>query len=380
MASPRQAQKDLVTQQAAFLCGVHEMTQKDIGQLLGRSQPRVSRLLMRAEERGWLRRSYQFIPNGISQERLEELKRVVKPNSLEKRLAEIDSATGVRVRDVHVVDSGSGEMSERRFKRFGRAAAEPLVDLIARSDVCAVTWGKTVSRVVDNCNPELWRRIARSIRFVPVCGEPLDQASDRDTSTHLAERLHKLVQSTGPVPLSLTGVPALIARRYSKPARAGIRRLVNESGSYQEVFGTKSPLIAKVDALLTSVGPADKPMGFIHEELLKAGSTKTRRLTKAILERLVVGDIGGVLIPRPGIDGRSRREVDALNAMWTGAKREHMERIALDAARGTRPGVIVVSMGDDGRSEMIAELVRQGLVNELIIDRELSEALVKALR
>jgi len=42
-------------------------------------------------------------------------------------------------------------------------------------------------------------------------------------------------------------------------------------------------------------------------------------------------------------------------------------------------GVVVVSIGGEDRAEIIAEVVRQGLVNELIIDRTLSEALVKAL-
>jgi hypothetical protein len=66
--------------------------------------------------------------------------------------------------------------------------------------------------------------------------------------------------------------------------------------------------------------------------------------------------------------------------MWTGVKRDHLKRIARDAARGTRPGVIVVSMGGDDRAAIIAEVVRQGLVNELIIDRALSQALFKALK
>lgn len=385
MAASQQQRKDLEAQQAAYLCAEHEMTQAEIGRLLGGlSQSRVSRLLRRAEERGWIRRSYQFIPDRLSSERLAQLRRFVEPTSLVERLARIESRTGVCVRGVHVVDSGSGGTTRRslatRLARFGRAAAVPLAELISRSAVFAVTWGRTVSHVVDNLCPDLWRQTGpRPIRFVPVCGEPHERASDRDTSSHLAQRLHAVVRSTAPMPPSLTGVPALIPRRYRGSDLRGIRRFVEDAASYREVFGETSPMIGQVDSLLTAAGPSNHPMGFIYDELLKAGSTPKRKLTGSSLQKLVAGDMGGVLFPRPGLDARGRNEVDELNAMWTGAKREHLERIARDASRSTRPGVIIVAMGGDDRAEIIAEVVRHGLVNELIIDRSLSEALVKAL-
>jgi hypothetical protein len=213
-----------------------------------------------------------------------------------------------------------------------------------------------------------------------VCGEPLERASERDTSSHLAERLHETVKSAAPLPPSLTGVPALISRRFRGRELHAIQRFVEQAGSYREVFGTASPLIDRVDSLLTAVGPSDHPMGFIHDELLRAGSTPSKKLTSAALQRLVVGDVGGILIPRPDLDAAGQREVKALNAMWTGEKLHHLERIALAAARSTRPGVIVASVGESDRAAIIAEIVRYGLVNELIIDRRLAEALVSSLR
>jgi DNA-binding transcriptional regulator LsrR (DeoR family) len=120
-------------------------------------------------------------------------------------------------------------------------------------------------------------------------------------------------------------------------------------------------------------------MGFSFEELLTAGRTPERKLTGARLKKLVVGDIGGVLIPRPGLDAPARREVEQLQKMWTGVQLHHLERIARAAAKGSRPGVIIAAIGGDDRAEIIAEVIRYGLVNELVIDRPLSEALVKAL-
>jgi len=385
MASNQERRKDLEAQQAAYLCAEHDLTQAEIGRLLGGlSQSRVSRLLKRAEDRGWLRRSYQFIPDRLSEERLAQLKDFVEPSSLIERLATVESSTGVRVRGVHVVDSGAGGTSTRslatRLARFGRSAADPLAELISRSDVFAVTWGRTVSHVVDNLGPLLQGRIGqRPIRFVPVCGEPHERASERDTSSHLAERLHAVARSTAPLPPSLTGVAALIPRRYRGADLRSIRRFVEDAASYREVFGKTSPMIGHVDSLLTACGPSHHPMGFIYDELLKAGSTPAKKLTAAGLQRLVVGDLGGVLFPRPGLDARDRREVDDLNRMWTGAKLKHFERIARGATRSTHPGVIVVAMGGDDRAAILAEVIRYGLVNELIIDRTLSEALVKAL-
>lgn len=384
MTATQQGRKDLEAQQAAYLCAEHSMTQAEIGRLLGGlSQPRVSRLLRRAEDRGWLRRSYQFVPDALGAERIDQLKRFIEPSSLVDQLAKVHSRTGVRVRGVHVVDSGAVGNTPKaiaaRLGRFGRAAAEPLADLISRADVLAVTWGRTVSHVVDGVSGAKLATLPRSIRFVPVCGEPLERASERDTSSHLAERLHVLMRSTAPVPPSLTGVPALIPRRFRGADARGIRRFVRQAASYREVFGTRAPLINRVDSLLTAVGTSNHPMGFIHDELLKAGSTPTKKLTSASLEKLVAGDLGGVLFPRPGLSAREKKEVQALNAMWTGAKLTHLKRIARQAARSTRPGVIIVAMGEGDRAAIIAEAVRYGLVNELIIDRTLAEALTRAL-
>ena len=64
--------------------------------------------------------------------------------------------------------------------------------------------------------------------------------------------------------------------------------------------------------------------------------------------------------------------------MWTGVRLKHLQRIAQQAERRKRPGVIVVSLGID-RAEIIAEAVRCGLINELIVDRSLADALARVL-
>jgi len=377
--------KELSAQTAAYLRAKHRLSQAEIGRLLGGvSQSRVSRLLKLGEELGWLQVSYKFLgEDRLDSARLAYLRGMLEPKKLLEVLKTVQSETGVRVRELRVVDSGgtgtSPRAMEARLKRVGRAAATRVGVLLQRSDVFACTWGKTVSHVVDALADAPPPQLAtRSIRFVPVCAEPLDESSNADTSTHLAWRLHGLLQAEMAPPPSLTGVPALVSRQFRGADAHGIWKYVERAASYREIFGTRSPLIAKVDSLLTSVGPSGRPMGFIHEELLSAGSTASRQLTTTRLGALVAGDIGGVLIPKPGLNAQSRRDVAALNAMWTGVTLKHLQRIAQQAERNQRPGVIVVSVGAD-RAEIIAEAVRCGIVNELIVDRTLADALARLL-
>lgn len=380
----RSSDKDFAAQKAAYLLCERHFTQQQIADFMEVSQSMVSRLLARAEDGGWLERRYRFMPKGLPESRLEELQRLAEPKGLMELLATLAPDNRVRVRPPHVVESGprgdSTRAFERRLKTFGRSSSVVLAELVAQSRTFGVTWGSTISHVVDSL-ADAWgsRTLDHPLQLVPLCGEPLHQASDRDTSSHLVQRLHRILQPTQPPPPSLTGVPALIARMFRGADERGIRKFVAYAASYRVVFGDRSPLINQVDSLLTSVGTADRPLGFIHDELLRAGSRKGHRLTRESLGRLVAGDIGGVLIPRRTLDAAGRREVDSLNEMWTGMKRAHLERIAKNAARGNHPGVIVVSIGGTGRAEIIAEALRCGLVNELIIDRELIGALTRAL-
>ena len=385
MVRAQRTSTDASAQAAAYLRAEHRMSQAEIGQRLGGlSQSMVSRLLKHAEDRGWLEVSYTFVQaDRLEPGRLEYLKSLVDPKGLLDALKTVRSATGVRVRELRVVDSGSTSNSlramEGRLTRVGRAAAPRIGELLQRSDVFAVTWGTTVSHVVEGlAAAPPHGSLGRSIRFVPVCAEPLEQGSNDDTSSHLARRLHRVLQATTEPPPSLTGVPALISRQFTGADARGIRKYVNAAASYRDVFGTRAPLIERVDSLLTSAGSSSRPMGFIHEELLRAGSTATSRLTAARLSGLVAGDVGGVLLPKPTLDAAGRRDADRLNAMWTGVKLKHLQRIAQQADRRGRPGVIVVSLGDD-RAEIIAEAVRCGLINELIVDRPLADALARAL-
>ena len=386
MAKIRRAARDILAQQAAYLSVGHRWSQAQIGELLGGiSQAVVSRLIKHAEEKGWIERRLIFHEELLPQDRLDELHRLVEPRGLFESLKALGAGSGVGIRTLRIVDSGSsstnGRAIEAYLSRFGRRAAPHVAALIQRSEVFAVTWGSTVSHVIAGLEAETPAMVIRhAIRFVPVCAEPTAQSSNKDTSSRLAPRLQALTRSTGPsvgTP-SLSGVPALIPRRFKGAQMQTIRKFVEQTASYMEVFGGDAPLISKVDSVLTSVGPSSRPMGFIHDELMRAGSTPAQPLTRNRLSALVAGDIAGVLLPRPGLSKADLREVQELTQMWTGISRDHLARIAREADASKRPGVIVVSSGAT-RAEIVAEVVRCGLVNELIIDRQLAERLARQL-
>src|SRR5205085_2380645 len=95
-------------------------------------------------------------------------------------------------------------------------------------------------------------------------------------------------------------------------------------------------------------------------------------VTKEQLQDRVVGDIGGVFLPRTARD----RVVRGINERWTGVRLEHILRCARAAARDhTRAGVIVLAVGA-AKAQVTLDSVRAGLITELIIDHDLAQALL----
>ena len=124
-------------------------------------------------------------------------------------------------------------------------------------------------------------------------------------------------------------------------------------------------------------------------------------LTREDFEAYTFGDIGGVYLLRPDLAERialrnaktgaltgnalSERKaiveakVKRINAQWTGIQREHVARCA-ERARSSQqtPGVIVLAVGR-AKSGIVIEAVNQSLVNHLLIDQDLADALVEDL-
>lgn len=372
--------RDTQAQKAAYLKAQHSMSQEEIGGVLGGiSQAHVSRLLSRAEDLGCLVTKLSFVEQGISEETLQEIYQLLEPPALTEAISKIGQQSSRCVPRARVFDSGTSsptaEAAEIRRKRFGRSAAGRLAELIQQSEVIGVAWGRTVSNIIDGLvGKHLVSREQHPIQFVPTCAELLGLAMPEYSSTRLADRLIDLVNNGKGDRLSLSGVPAYIPRRYKKEQAAAVRQYVYDISSYQRIFRGKIPLAAKIDTLITSIGSPAFAVGGSITELLSAAGIKAEKL-----QSLIIGDMGGVLIRKPSLDRSERRLINELNMMWTGLHYEHLENIARESEQNQRKsGNIVVAIGRE-KAPALIEIIRLGLVNELLIDQDLAMALEQAV-
>ena len=366
---------------AAYLRGQYNLSQSDIGRILGgASQAHVSRLLKLAEASGYLVTRVRFVGDGIPEAELAELRRLHESPPLSLALEELGRREGLAVPRVSVFDSGSSADSESaqegRRRRFGRAAAGRLHELLQEIDSLGLAWGSTVAGLIEGLGAlRTASATDRPLSIVPVCAELLGLASPEYSSSRLAIRLGEIVDREVGERFSLAGVPAYIPRGFGEAKAAVIREFVGGSASHKALFGRPGALVDELDGLLTSIGSTRRPVGGNTEELLSAGG-----IDIAELRSLVVGDIGGALIARENLAPEKRRLVDELNRMWTGIDLGHIGAIARRAANGEGGiGCVVVAVARE-RAPVAFEAVRRGLVTELLIDHDLAAALERLVR
>lgn len=368
--------RDRRAQQAAYLRAQHNYSQEEIGRILGGvSQSHVSRLLAHAAEAGWLVTEMRFDDSSISPEVMRELRELLEPRKLVAILERIRETTGRVVPNVRVFDSGSDSPTagavELRLRRFGRRAAGRLEELLRRSSAVAVTWGRTVASLIDGLAAQ--NRTFHAERpplFVPVTAELVTLAAPDYSSSLLVARLDALVNGGRGERLRMVGVPAFIPKRYDAAKTRAIREYILDTASYRRIFAGEAPLVNMLDMIVTSAGAATRPLGGALDEILSAGEISATDLT-----RLIIGDVGGVLIPKPALSPGDDRLVEELNAMWTGITKGHLSRLALRASDRTgAAGVVVAAIGRE-RAEIVAGLIDLEMVNELIVDWDLAEAL-----
>ena len=388
---------DEKAQAAAFLRCQTDLSQEAIAKALCVSQSAVSRLLRHARTLGCLREISQFIRTAdIDDGRMGRIERLLEYSDLDQILARLPTRTGIRLRAVRVFDSGSTDNSPTginlRQKTFARAAASRLADRLRDATVVGVTWGSTVSSAIDALGHLAYPwPPSRDRKVIPVSAEPLRYATNEYTSSTLARRLHGIMCSdqSEAMPLALTGVPAFIPEdladivtdptAFPKRTLSALPKFLRKffeqnSSGYRELFIGPNPLVERIDMLVTSAGTADKPLGFCNEDLRKVSGLAPR-----VLSRLVLGDVGGVLLPAMPLSPRDAAKVASLNSMWTGIQRVHLETIARRAEIEGTPGVVLMAIGAS-RSTIVCQAVAEGLCSELIIDRDLATALPDEVR
>jgi DNA-binding transcriptional regulator LsrR (DeoR family) len=364
--------------EAAYLYGHQRLQQADIAKHFRCSQSQVSRMLKQASAKGWLKTEIRFVEDGIPIEIREKLHRLLEPEDLLKGLEKVAKDNKVGVPRLRVFDSGS-EATDRedytlRLEKFSRVAARRIEDILRHATTIGITWGETLHYLINGlASVSPFPRQGFSSKVIaPLCGEVRSVGYPIDySSTTLANHLQQVMNiDRDAEQLSLTGVPAFISRWFPESKKDVLKEYVQETASYRRIFEGDDALAGRLDVILTSIGSAESSFASkSNAEILKAGKIEVEDL-----ERVLIGDLGGVLIPKPELESEDRDLVKELNEMWTGIKLQDLKRIAKVASTSDGGGIVVVAIGKQ-KAAVLYETIRLGLVNEALIDQDLANKL-----
>jgi DNA-binding transcriptional regulator LsrR (DeoR family) len=359
---------------AAYLLANENRSQATIAELLGVSAPVVSRLIARARKKDYLIKEFRFVEERLKPEMMQAVRQRLSRSRFAGRLDELSRATCGRPGPTVRVFPSSSEThdSDVTLRAFAVHAAPHIHDLLLRSELCGVTWGRMLLNLVVALRHVRVPSAPRRREVIPLAGEPLGKEPTTSSSSTLANELGRIMNEDNYQAKSLTMVPALVPKDFNSAERRAVYKLVERLPDYGEIFGRvgtrqkTNTLAHRVDCILTSLGR--EPLGFSDGSLLNDSE-----------QRLFVGDIGGVLIPRAKLGKADRQLEKDIEARWTGLRQEHVEACA-DRARAAAntsnspPGVVIVSVGEK-RAPVVLEAIRGGLANHLVIDSELEYAL-----
>jgi hypothetical protein len=391
---------------SAYLAG-ENYKQTLIATTLGISQAAVSRHLARARL-NYFREEVRFLSEKVAPEIMQRVLQRVSRNDLAEKLDRFAKLHGRRAPVLRVFTcptsspagsaikdelSGlpvSAERNPVRWKRMAelsRFAAPYIRDLILRSKVCGVTWGGMLSQIAIALQglsiAPPWKEDGAAIEIVPLSGEPLGDAPTTFSSSSVAEAMGLVVNGPQYHGHSLAMVPAFVPDKFSKAQTAGVWKLIGLVPAYAHIFGKSRRhrdehcFAFHLDMVLTSVGPSTSPLGFGRGRLFQTGNLK-----KEDLQKLVIGDMGGVCFERSGLTAAQRDRLAGVAGRWTGWSRGDLDRCADRAAASDPfngpPGIVVVSVGRE-RAQFLLDAVALGRVNHLIIDDELQQEMEKLL-
>jgi hypothetical protein len=328
-----------------------------------------------------------FLREKLTPAERAELPRYLPHPDMMDELRAFTETHDVEMPDIRVLSTPTRATTARawaeRLKQFGSEAAPYLHGLLRQARICGVSWGETVMSVVESLPAALpgapTRR--RAITFVPVVGDVIEKEPTKASASNLAERLDERMNGDyqHAHSSSLRAVPAVISPDHNATNAEAIREFVNRGAGFRKVFGTPKqgsgpvPLIDRLEMLLTSVGPVDRPLGWLGAGLLNAVG-----LPRAQMKDLIVGDVSGVLLRRQKGGEEYASRFDRIRACWTGIREKHIDACQQRARRSGKPGVVVVALGAT-KAPTVAELIRRGLCRHIFVDQELFDAMSKML-
>jgi len=351
----------------------------EIAKKLAIGEVAVSRLLDSARRGRYLREETQFLHKDIPAHVLQKVRDRINQKERKDKLSSFLQRTPNN--PVLRIFSCDAPVSNpiKRVEQLSRQAAPYLKKLLERSQKCGLTWGGMLRGSVSALNehPFPSREPSKMMECIPLSGEPLGNEPMGFSSSSLAHDLGIIVNGKGYNAPSLSMVPAFLPEGFTKNEIQGLWKLIGLVRSYGAIFGRRGmanhqkPLAEQLDMILTSVGPAESPLGFGQGTLFETGKLKIEDLRE-----LVIGDIGGACVPRPDLKQAALRKFQEFNERWTGLRIEHIQACsaqAKDPHQGP-PGVVVIS-GGKARARFIYEIAKRGLINHLIIDDELAREL-----
>jgi len=385
----RKKLNDLEIQAAAYLKSLAH-TQKEIATFLGLSESSVSRLLNEARAGGYLKEAVpEFDRTKISESIMRDIQARIAPKKLAEALGKFQIKHDLPfIPDVRIFPAShagsSKEVFVLRSKDFGRSAAGYATELLLRSRGCVgVSWGTTIANLVTGISFYCRRgaRERKPIMFLPLCGEPLGSTGTTNCSAStLATNLDDILNGGSTRTFSLAAVPALIPRSFTAKEVSIIKKLIGHVEAYKEIFERttattvrEEPLINKVDTILTSVGAAETTLAWGDDEL-----GRTAGFNRSDLKELIIGDISGVLIPKTNLRKTDQTTLIDIQQRWTGVREDQLRDCANRAKRLKTPGVIVSTIGRN-KAAIVVECVARGLINQLLIDQDLADELVRLL-
>jgi len=359
-----------------------KMNNIEIGAALGISESAVSKAIRECFEQGRLRLT--FNGEGISEQELRSLRATAGiKNELKEQITRFPKTASAVVTepDVRVFQSGSAETTPEawaaRLRVFGEAVAPYILHLISTSRVVGTSWGETLACVIRGLRSRPPLLPKPPIHFVPLCGEMLEGPPRKASASNLSYRLDEVVNGDQSHSHSywLAGVPSHAPipetqKGFTERQAAVIRSYIQSLPAHDRVFGLapesprhkrgEVPLIERVEMILTSCGPKERPLGYDGVQLLKSTRISAREARK-----LIVGDISGVLLSTGEAD-----KVAAINRAWMGASLDHLRACARRALAAPVPGVVLCATGAN-KADSVLEIIRLGLVNRYVVDTDL---------
>jgi len=297
---------------------VDELTQQQIAKRFGLSRPKVSRLLQKARDERVV--NITLVPPSGGMADLE--------HALEHKY-ELEEVVVVLIRDPHDLAAVAREL--------GPAAAECLIRASRGDAVIGMTWGTTMTAVVDALPPRSWP----DVTVVQMIGG-MGPVGELEHSTELARRAAQKLNAT----LRLLPAPGIVSTRAAAQALRSDRQIAETLD-----------LATRADVAIVGLG-----IPLPDAILLRDGTILTQQDLEHLIEAGAVGDIG-------------LRYIDAEGAPLDLEINDRIIGLTLQQIKDI-PRVIGAA-GGEAKYEVIRAALRGHILDVLVTDHVNAQALLE---